>query len=169
MNIERPKQEITAKILGEILGSIRGFFYAKAEPKKWFQDLPFLRQNVVLWAAHWLDRKGVTLPPERFRDILTGIFKDIAVHRQAETVQYWPGFLAHCVQVHFEHHGEAYYEEGKSFRAILERTAMAYSHPQAAAPDSLARMAESYRLLKRSSRPARHQTQKGPSNQLDLL
>jgi hypothetical protein len=45
----RPKQQLPAEIVGDILGAIRGQFYPDATPKQWAQDSVFIRREFVLY------------------------------------------------------------------------------------------------------------------------
>jgi hypothetical protein len=122
----RLHQEITGEIVSDLLGVIRGQFYGDASPKKWFQDRPFLLRNVVLWPASWLNKRGVSLKPERYKAIILECIADIKHHGATGVVQFWPGYLMHCVQEHFKHHGDEIYKEGKSLRTLSERAMMAF-------------------------------------------
>jgi hypothetical protein len=117
----RPRQTLALEIRDDLLNAIRNQFYADAQPGQFQKDRKFLLSRVVLWPAGYLDRRGVTLPPERYKAILLDIFNGIKAHGQTGAIQYWPGYLCHCVQEHFKHHGEEYYEEGKSLRASLDK------------------------------------------------
>ena len=120
----RPREAIPQEIIQDVLAAIRSACYASNDvaPKQWYQDRVFLLQRVVLWPAGWLHKRGVSLPPERYKEILLSIIKDIRIHGQASTVKYWPGYLAKCVQDHFKHNEDNLYNEAKAFRAVLERT-----------------------------------------------
>ena len=120
----RPREAIPQEIIQDVLAAIRSACYASNDvaPKQWYQDRVFLLQRVVLWPAGWLHKRGVSLPPARYKEILLGIIKDIRIHGQASTVKYWPGYLAKCVQDHFKHNEDNLYNEAKAFRAVLERT-----------------------------------------------
>jgi hypothetical protein len=99
-----------------LLAFIRSGFYRDC-PDRWFKDQHFIRRKVLTYPAKWLNSRGVTLPTDRYKEILVGIFSTIKVHGQTDTVRYWPGYLLHCVQTHFKCHGDEIYEEGKSIRA----------------------------------------------------
>lgn len=84
----RPKQQLPGEIIGDLMGAIRNAFYAGDE--RWFADQAFLRRRVV------------TLPPQRYKEILLEVFQEIKRHGQTESVKYWPGYLVHCMQQHFQ-------------------------------------------------------------------
>jgi hypothetical protein len=111
----RPTQQTPAEIVEDLMQVIRVGFYQEI-PKKWFKDQRFLKVNVVLWPAGWLNKKGVTLPPERYKEILQKLFIEIKVNA-TQAIKYPPGYLMHSVQKHFAIHGDEYYEEAKSMRA----------------------------------------------------
>lgn len=107
-------------MVDDLLEALRGAFYADATPEQWHLDRFFLKIHVVTWPAFWLNKRGVTLRPERYKAILLGVFNEVKRHGATGEVKHWPRYLTHCVQQHFKHHGEEYYEEGKSLRASLE-------------------------------------------------
>lgn len=115
---QRPKQVLPAEIIADLMGVIRNQFYAGNEA--WFADQEFIRRRVVTWPAHWLNTRGVTLKPLRYKELLLGIFQEIKRHGQTGEVKYWPRYLTHCVQEHFKHHGEEIYGEGKELRTLAE-------------------------------------------------
>ena len=117
---ERPKQPLAAEIVGDLLASIRGAFYGDLDDKQWHQEKRFLTR-VVTWPASWFNRRAVTVRPERYKAIFLGIVDDIKVHGSTAGVKFWPGYLLRCVQEHFRHHGDEYYEEGKAVRATVEK------------------------------------------------
>jgi hypothetical protein len=145
---DRPKQDLPGEIVADLLSAIRGQFYG--ETKQFFQDRAFLLRNVVLWPAKWLNQRGVTLPPARYKAILLDVFTGIKQHGQTGAVKYWPGYLMKCVQDHFIHHGEEYYEEGKSLRTSTERALLAAAmagKTHTVAPDPVQSLAQAQRLV----------------------
>jgi hypothetical protein len=160
---ERPRQDVGRQIVDDLLGVIRGQFYPDA--KSFYQDRAFLQRNVVLWPAKWLDQRGVTLPPARYKEILLEVFTGIKQHGQTGAVRYWPGYLMKCVQDHFKHHGEDYYEEGKSVRNLAERAVMAAAlagKDRPVADDSVRQLAKAQALValpKRQPKPKQLQNE----------
>jgi hypothetical protein len=154
MNNGRSKQEVGAEIVNDLLASVRNQFYADAPAKQWFQDRKFILRSVVLWPASWLNKRGVTLPPERYKSILLEIFQDIKRKGNTGAVTYWPGYLMHCVQEHFKHHGDDYYTEGKSLRSAVERSLMAFGRLDQAAgqPDPVRQMAHARSIIQPQKR-----------------
>lgn len=162
----RPQQEIGAEIVNELLASIRNQFYADDPQKRWFQDRQFILRRVVLWPATWLNKRGVTLPPERYRAILMDVFQEIKRHGSTGAVKYWPGYLLHCVQEHFKHHGDDYYEEGKSMRSAVEHSMLAFRRAKDSkvSPDPVKEMAAAAAIVRVPKRRP-----KQPPNQLNLF
>jgi hypothetical protein len=115
---ERPKQEVTKDLLGDLMAAAKTF-YADC-PDRWFADQHFIKHRVVTWPAAWLNSRGVTLPPERYKAIMLGIFETIKQHGMTEAVRYWPGYLLKCVQSHFKIHEDEIYNEAKAMRNRTE-------------------------------------------------
>lgn len=149
----RPKQELPADILADLLRSVRHQFCPDVPDKQWYKDQPFLRR-VLTWPASWFNKKGVTVSPERYREILIKeIFIPIQQKGHTSVVKYWPGYLLKCIQEHFSHHGETYYAEAKAMRAQTERALMAFrpregAVPPAPGPDPIETLAAAHRILK---------------------
>jgi hypothetical protein len=121
--MRRPKrntsrQATPAELVTQLLNVVRSQFYGDLPPKRFFQDRNLLLRNVILYPAHWLDERGVTLPSHRYQGIVLDVLQTIKRHGDTRGVQYLPGYLAHCLQTHFKHHGEEYYEEAKALRSL---------------------------------------------------
>lgn len=113
-------------VVGELMWLVRGQFCGDVPEKEWFKShYRFLKVNVVLWPARFMAGKGFAVGPERYKAILTGIFREIERHGDTKVVRYWPGYLMKCVQDHFRHHWEDYYAEAKSVRAAAEGALLA--------------------------------------------
>jgi hypothetical protein len=83
--------------------------------------------------------KGFTLPAERYQAIMVEILQEIKEHGSTAQVRYWPGYLMKCVQDHWRHHWEEYYEESKSVRNIVTAALLAgKATPQDKTIDTLA-------------------------------
>ena len=59
-----------------------------------------------------------TLPSHRYKGIVLDVLQTIKRHGDTRGIQYLPGYLAHCLQTHFKHHGDEYYEEAKALRSL---------------------------------------------------
>jgi hypothetical protein len=149
----RPRQTVAIEIRDDLLNAIRNQFYADAAPGQFQKDKNFLLTRVVLWPAGYLDKRGVTLPPARYKAILLDVFNGIKAHGQTGAIKYWPGYLCHCVQTHFRFHGEGYYEEGKALRASLDK--ILKKAPAIPVADPIRVMAEARNDLLKSSRSRR--------------
>ncbi|HYE32894.1 MAG TPA: hypothetical protein VEH27_15815 [Methylomirabilota bacterium] len=149
----RPQQQTPAEIVNDLLAAIRNQFYADVPTKKWAQDSAFIRRNVVLWPASWLNNRGVTLPPARYKEIILGVLNEVKIHGRTAVVKYWPGYLKHCLQEHFKHQGERYYDEAKALRASIE-TALQMAGSATAKVDPITAMAEARRDLLKQPRRA---------------
>jgi hypothetical protein len=188
---ERPKQALPVEIVSDLLTAIRNQFYPDSlAPQSsilnhqssiraatgWHADQHFIKREFCLYLASWLDKRGVTLKPDRYKALLLGLLNEIKTHGNTAAVKYWPGYLKHVLQQHLKHHGEDIYHEAKSLRTIAENSLLALgtlNESRTAGPgcgtavDPIRVMAEARRDLlqnKRSKRPS-----KTPEKQLDLL
>jgi len=142
----RARQAAPSAVCESILSFIRVHFY-QGEERRFFQDRHFLMRQVVLWPAAWLNKRGVTLQPERYQEVVVFVLREAMTHG-AERVKFWPGYLATCMQRHFAAHGEKYYEEGKSMRSALERFAVMLDRTGTVRqPDPVEILAETRRAL----------------------
>lgn len=161
----RPHQPLPDEITSHLLDFVRTHFYAES-PKQFYQDRRFLLR-VVTWPAAWLSSRAVTLQPERYQAIVIEVLRGIMHHGKTDAVKYWPGYLLHCIQEHFKHHGEAIYEEAKSLRTCLEHAFLGIAKAKAAAPSkTVETLAQVNRVL---TAPRRSKQASRPSKQLDLL
>ena len=163
----RPKQQLPAEIVQDILSAIRNQFYPDATPKQWAQDSVFIRREFVLYFASWLDKKGVTLKPGRFKQILLERLNEIKAHGATDKIKYFPGYLKHVLQTHLRHHGDDYYQEGKNLRALTESALATLPEPTI---DPIRVMAEARRDLLISKKAAKQR--KSPDvqfGQMELL
>ena len=93
-------------------------FYGDRPPKRFFQDRNLLLRNVILYPAHWLDERGVSLPSHRYKAIVLDVLQTIKRRSDTRGIQCLSGYLAPCVQTHFKHHGDECYEEAKARRSL---------------------------------------------------
>lgn len=125
MNPPRPKQELPADLVARLMALIRNQFCGDLRGDEWGKNSHFVKRNVVLWPAHFVcNVKGFTISAERYEAIMRDIFMCIKYHGDTGAVRYWPGYLMKCVQDHWKHHWEEYYNESKAARNITE-TALA--------------------------------------------
>lgn len=140
-----------------LLNLVRGQFCADLGDKEWFQQVRFIQAKVLLWPAAFMRSKGFTLPVARYEAILRQVFLEIKQHGQTGAIRYWPGYLMKCVQDHWRHHWEEYYQEAKSVRALAEQALLA---GRATAPED--RGVEALGIAQRVlARRTRKRTEKG--------
>jgi hypothetical protein len=152
---DRPKQETPIHMVDDLLDVIRRQFYGEITDERWAQDRYFLKIHVVTWPAWWLNKRGVTLPPQRYQQILQDIFTGIKQHGKTGEVTHWPRYLTYCVQQHFKCHGDEYYSEGKSLRLATERALSRAEAVTGREPDLIASMAQVHQLMRHSRARAR--------------
>jgi len=168
MKVERPKQQLPGEIVADLMGAIRGSFYGDMEAKRWFQDQDFIRRKVVCWPAGWLISRGVTLKPERYKEIVMGVITTIKHHGDTGGVKYWPGYLLHCLQMHFKCHGDEIYEEAKSLRSALENVMVRVSLLQGAGKTGYDPI-EVLAMARKIGAPGRKARKVKPVRQLEFL
>lgn len=123
---DRPVQATPEEILRRLTAQIRGQFCGDISDAEWFKSHhQFIRVKVILWPARFMVGKGFTLPADRYEAIMLDILGEIKRHGQTGAVRYWPGYLMKCVQDHWRHHWEEYYEEAKSVRNVVTAALLA--------------------------------------------
>lgn len=164
---ERPVQTTSKELVEDLLQIIRTKFYLE-HPIAFAKDRPRLLSWVVLYPAGWLKKRGVTLPPERYKAILVTVLLDAARFGQTTKVTYFPAYLRQVVQSHFQVHGDEYYEEAKSVRNLVEHAVLVAGQARgSAAPDPVAELAAAAQILRLKTRKT---VPKPPLNtQLNLL
>jgi len=115
---DRRQQETPKEVIDDLLGAVRSQFYGEISERRWFQDRDLILRNVVLYFAHWLNERGVTLPTTDYKRIVLDVLQTIKRHGNTSQIKYLPAYLAHCLQTHLRHHGEEYYEAAKRLRHI---------------------------------------------------
>lgn len=155
----RLEQPLPEEITRDLLCTIRRQFVPDVDEKTWFKEHnQFIKRNVVLWPARFIVIKGFTLPVARYKTIMQGILTEIKHHGQTGAVRYWPGYLMKCVQEHWRHNWETYYQEAKSATDRADKTLIALRQITTdRAPDPIAAMAAAQRILtapKRRPKPA---------------
>lgn len=161
------KQETPQELLDACLGLLERKFYA-GHPVSFAKDRPRLLQWVVLWPAHWFQQRGVTVPPDRYREIFFKVFLDALRFGNTENINYLPAWLAQVIKSHFACHGDELYAEAKTARNLVEHSVIVLSRLPHASPDPVRDLAAARRLLLASRKP--RQPQKPPLNaQLNLL
>lgn len=112
------------------LHRIKNQFYPDAA-KEFYQQ-----KNVLIVAittpARWLDERGVQLPEARIDAILAEIVRGVMHHGDTGRIVFFCRYFLKVVQDHMDHHGEVYYEEGKSLRFIVTSAVETLTKKQAA-------------------------------------
>jgi hypothetical protein len=159
------RQPTPLELRDSILTLIRVKFYQDQPPATFFKNSRHLLSWVGLWPATWLDSRAVTLPIDRYREILAKILVDAAANIRATKVTYLPAYLRQVVQSHFRIHGETYYDEAKAIRNQVEHALLVAGQARSTAPDPVRELAQAAALLKPAKR-----TPKAPvKDQLTLL
>lgn len=169
--MRRPKptlsrcQATPQELLDTCLGFLRRKFYEGHEVS-FAKDRRRLLQWVVLWPAKWLDERGVTLPPDQYRERFMKVFMEAMTFGQdVQNITYLPAYLAKVIQSHFRIHEDEIYEQAKSLRNVLDSVLATACRQVAPAPDPVRELATAARLLK-----AKKRASKPPVNaQLTLL
>lgn len=157
MKSDRPpkKQPRTEDVQGAILRFIQGHFY-QGQALAFAKDRPRLLKWVVWKLASYLDEKAVTIPGDRYIEIMLvkpGILMEALRFGDTGNITYLPAWLGKVVESHLRIHGEDYYTEGKALRNHLEG-ALTIAHRGLQGRDPVREMAEAARLLKPSKKPA---------------
>ena len=125
---------------------------------------------MILEFARWLEHRAVTLPSDRFLAIIRDtILMEALRHGNTSKIAYRPAWLRAIVQSHLAHHGEEYYEEGKSIRMLAERALWAAQRSTQPAPDPVRDLAVAAKLLRISKRAPKCPSKHPVKAQLTLL
>lgn len=124
MKPQRPKQHLPVDIVESLLACIGELFYpdrakTPAERKRWAQDRHWYRQRVITWAADWLNKRALTLKPERFKQLLLDKLTDLK-RNTAQPIQNWPRYIVHCIQDHFRHNEDSIHAEAKATTVSID-------------------------------------------------
>jgi len=161
---KRPKQPTPQELLDSLLDFLQRKFY-QGYAVTFAKDRPRLLKWVVLWPAAWLNKRGVTLPADRYREIFMTVFMDTLRHGTTEKINYLPAYLATVIQRHFSHHEEEIYDEAKSIRNLVENALAITGKCSQPAPDPVLDLATAASLLK----PKKRHLSPSKTSQLDLL
>lgn len=169
----RAAQETPQEVRDALLAFIRGKLYASTEAD-WLafeKDKPRLLKWVVLWPAKWLNERGVTLPTDRYREIIQDEILDAMRHGKTGRIAYRPAWLAKVIQDHFRHRAERYYEEGKDTRARLEHTLtrVLASADAARRSDPVGVLADAQALISTAKKAKKKAVEPGVNGQLSLF
>ena len=106
----------------ELLETVRLRFYSsRADPRQFHRDRRMLLYALT-WPAVWLDRRGLTCPQRRYRNLLAERLDAIRAHGDPACYNaYFPRYLLKCLQDWFEHYGDDLYGELKHIRNALDQ------------------------------------------------
>jgi hypothetical protein len=103
----------------ELLAAIQRRFYAHQPPANFHRDRRMLLSTLT-WPAIWLERRGLTCSPQRYRSLITEQLAAITAHGDpAQYGAYFPTYLLKCLQNSFRHRGDDLYQELKHIRNAL--------------------------------------------------
>jgi hypothetical protein len=107
--------------LDAALDEVRLRFYAARSEREFHRDRRMLLYALT-WPGTWLERRGLTCAPARYKAIVIQRLADIAAHGDVNRYSaYFPAYLLKCIQDWFEHHGEDLYDELKHIRNALDQ------------------------------------------------
>lgn len=154
----RPRQQTPKEVLDALLGLVQRKWY-DGDPVNFAKDQRRLLQWVLLWPArHFFTPKGVSVPAERYRELMMKILMDATVF-QTGPIKYRPAWLMQVIQSHFRVHGDEIYEEAKSMRTLMEHNLLTLGKLDRSGQDALVPdFNAASRLLDRkkpASKPAR--------------
>lgn len=104
----------------ELLQSIRLRFYAR-RPADYHRERQRLL-HALTWPATWLDERGLTCSPQRYRTLIDERLHAIGAHGDPVLYSaYFPTYLLKCLQDWFARHGDELYSELKHIRNALDQ------------------------------------------------
>lgn len=160
----KPRQSTPQELLDTLLDFLQRKFYPE-HPLNFAKDRPRLLKWVVLWPAAWLNKRGVTLPADRYREIFMTVFMDGLRFGNTGNITYLPAWLAKTIQSHFVHHGDEIYDEAKSMRNLVDHAITVAGRSVQPTSDPVRDLATAASLLKPRKRPSKPSRK----SQLDLL
>jgi len=151
MRPKRPNYHREQQTSKELLDDLMAFVQLKFYPGHWVEfrkDYKPLLTMVVLYPAVWLKERGVTLPDDQYKKLLTDVLMVALQLGKTEAVRWMPAYLGRVVQSHFDHHGDEIYERAKSIRTIAEHALLSAGKAAVARPDPVRELAVAARLVK---------------------
>lgn len=140
--------------MADMLPMIRRQFCPHWEDKAWNTHL-WLVQRVVTYPAAWLNKRGLFVSPERYRELFLELLQDIKRNARAE-MKFPPAYLLKSVQDHMRFNADRYNNEGKDARSLADRAlALAAAVPAKDPAELVKTLAEVNRLIQRPSRRRR--------------
>ena len=146
-------QTTSQELTDDLLEFVRRKFYV-GNAVAFNKDKRRLLEWVVLWPATYLDERGVTLPPDRYKELFMGIMMLALQQGNTGNIIYRPAWLGKCVQSHFKIHWDEIYQEAKSARSLADHALTITGRvPVGKLPDPVAEMALAAKLVKGTGRP----------------
>lgn len=167
----RPKTEATRDVTLALVYAVRDQLYRDDQRHLFHGQLKDLKRAVT-WPAKWMNEKALFVTAERYQEIILEQLQEIKRNGNTGSINYWPRYLLTCLQKHFIHQGERYYEEGKAARNLVSRlTSKLPTAPAAAPADEFTRtMAAAHALLKSPGRrPAKKEKDGNAPTQQSLF
>jgi hypothetical protein len=157
-------------LTADLLGIIQRKFY-EGDAVAFNKDKRRLLKWAVLWPATYMEERGVTLPPGRYKEIFLEIIMLALQQGNTGQIKYRPAWLGKVVQSHFKIHWEEIYDEAKSARSLADHAlAMIGKIPVATkAADPVREMALAAQLLKGTGRPSKRVLKSTLQEQPNLL
>jgi hypothetical protein len=159
----RPTQTTSQELRDELLQFIRQKFY-EADYVAFVKDTRLLLKWVVLYPASWLRAKEVTLPADRYKEIIIKILMQAVQLGNTGNIHYRPAWLKTVLQSHFRIHGDEYYEEAKSIRTLTDHALLFAGKAALRVPDPVGELAAASRLLT----PPKRQPLKGKKAAINM-
>lgn len=95
--VQRPKQITSQELRADLLKFVRLKFYEN-DPISFIKDQKRLLSWVILYPAGWLNRRGVTVPGDRYKKIITDILMQAVQHGNTARIRYTPAWLKMVLQ-----------------------------------------------------------------------
>ncbi len=118
-DFQRVKQPTPVELTDSCLQILRSKFY-QGDDKCFYQDRKLLLAWVVLYPAKKLNKQGVTLHGDQYREIFNKVVMQAAAHVTSK-VHFRPAYLRQVIQSHFKIHGEEYYDQAKAVRNLADQ------------------------------------------------
>jgi hypothetical protein len=141
------------QLLVSLLADLQARFYRTQLPSVFQRDRRRLLY-ALSWPADWLEHRGLSCTPTRYRAIVIARLDAIRAKGDPERYgAYFPNYLLKCLQDSFEHQGDALYEELKHVRNALERLwgTLRFSEAIAQQSRQVENIAAIHRLLRNQS------------------
>ena len=146
--MDRPRQQVPGDLVNRLMLLVRTQFCGDMSGAEWGKHSHFVRRNVIMWPARFIcDKHNFSLSGERYESIMRGVFMDIKRNMTGAPVRYWPGYLMHCVQEHWVHHWEEYYQEAKAAANLTQAGLLALQRLPAGSDNAIETIAAAQRIL----------------------